>query len=254
VSEAKTEIRSRPPKTGSPAQGDDHRPDRANTRFAAGTRPFTVHLECGAWNDNCPATDTLESKKHDESAAARAPELSATSPVFGLGARFALRFALIAGAFFAVYCFPYAEHGISERWFDRYLSAYASMAGGVLSVFEPSVHVSGTNIIGRIPLQIVKNCDAIEINVLFVAAVLAFPGLTRRRVVAAAAGVVLLVVANVARLCSLYYVGIYAPSSFEFFHLELWPLVLVILAAVNFLLWASWLQRPAAPLPSPAGG
>jgi exosortase/archaeosortase family protein len=232
VPPSNTEIRSEAPKIG--------------VRVSAPESARPIQPRFHRWNDNCPAKRALDRNE-------QTPRPTTPNPVFGLGARFALRFALIAGAFFAVYCFPYAEHGISERWFERYLSAYASMAGGVLSLFEPSVHVTGTNIVGRIPLQIVKNCDAIEINVLFVAAVLAFPGLTSKRLVAAVVGVVLLVVANIIRICSLYYVGIYAPSSFEFFHLELWPLVLVVLAAVNFLLWASWLQRHETPLSTATG-
>ena len=166
---------------------------------------------------------------------------------------FAVRFALIAGALFALYGCPYAENGISETWFTRYLSAYASLAGGVLSLFEPGVSVSGTQIVGRTALQIVKNCDALEINALFASAILAFPGPWRRRSIALVSGIAVLVVANVTRICSLYYLNLYSTSAFEFFHLELWPLVLVVITALNFLGWAGWIQHhDATPARTPS--
>src|SRR5256885_8387485 len=89
--------------------------------------------------------------------------------------RFALRFGLIAGVLFGLYCFPYAEHGISEAGFGRYLAAYARVAGWILHLFEPGIVVAGRQIQGRFLLEIIKNFDAMENNILFVAAVLALP-------------------------------------------------------------------------------
>jgi exosortase H (IPTLxxWG-CTERM-specific) len=157
--------------------------------------------------------------------------------------RFVISFALIAATLFAVYCFPYAENGLSENWFKGYLSAYARMAGAVLGLFERPVIVSGTNISGRFSIEIAKNCDAMEVNILLGAAILAFPSRWTRRFAAAVLGLAVLIAANVARICSLYYIGVYAPSSFEFMHHEVWPLLLVLLAAGEFLLLAAWMRR-----------
>jgi exosortase/archaeosortase family protein len=166
--------------------------------------------------------------------------------------RFAITYVAIAATFFAVYCFPYAEHGISERWFYSYLSAYAHLAGTVLSVFEPEVHVTGTFIVGRTSLEIVKNCDAIEIIILFLSGVLAFPSPWRRKLAAVLGGVAILIFTNILRICTLYYVSIHAPSSFEFAHLELWPLVLVVLAGSEFVLWARWMRGAERLVPDAA--
>ncbi|HEX7669596.1 MAG TPA: exosortase H [Polyangiaceae bacterium] len=153
---------------------------------------------------------------------------------------FALWFAATAGVLFAVYTFPYRENGISESGFTAYLSWYARLTGHVLALFDPSVTVHGQDIVGRYNLRIVKSCDAMEANILFVAAVLAFPESWKKRVIGVALGVPLLVAINVLRICSLYYIGIHVPKAFEFFHLELWPLVLIGSGLAAFLFWASW--------------
>jgi exosortase/archaeosortase family protein len=174
--------------------------------------------------------------------------------------RFAMSFAAIAGTLFVVYCFPYAENGISERLFSSYLDGYARAAGSVLRVFEPQIVVQGNNILGRFSMTIIKSCDAMEANILFCAAILAFPAPWGRKGIAALAGLGALVAANVARLCCLYYVGIYLPSSFEFMHVDVWPLLMMVVASTDFILWVHWMRkeeagatRPLSPAPEGRG-
>lgn len=166
------------------------------------------------------------------------------------GLRFALTFGAIAAALFAVYCFPYQENGISERFFTSYLDAYARAAGSVLSVLEPRIVVSGNNIIGRFSMSIIKSCDAMEANILFSAAVLAFPAPPWRKPIAVIAGLAALIAANLLRLCSLYYVGVYFPSSFEFMHVEVWPLLMMAAALLDFVASVRWMQGPVCGPPT----
>lgn len=172
--------------------------------------------------------------------------LFAADSVSALRVRFAAGFVLVAGVLFALYTFPYAENGISERWFDAYLAFYARAAGLALHQLDSAVSVSGSDILGRYPLRIVKNCDAIEVHILFASAVLAFPTSWRRRALGLGLGLPALVALNITRICSLYFIGSSAPASFELFHLEVWPLVLVACAALLFLVWANWSERRAS--------
>jgi exosortase/archaeosortase family protein len=95
---------------------------------------------------------------------------------------------------------------------------------------------------GRFSLEIAKNCDAAEANILLAAALLAFPARLSRRLLALAIGVGLLAAMNVVRIFSLYFVGLHAKRWFEFAHLELWPLILIGFAAFEFLLLARWMH------------
>jgi exosortase/archaeosortase family protein len=158
------------------------------------------------------------------------------------GSRFALRYALIAAALFAVYAFPFELLGAKHDWLAGYLAAYARLAGGVLGLFESGIVVTGANISGRFPMEIVRNCDAIEVNILFVSAVLAFPSTWRRRGIALAVGLPALVALNVARICLLYFVGVHAPDRFAVAHEQIFPLLLVGAAAFAFLQCANYLK------------
>lgn len=156
--------------------------------------------------------------------------------------RFAAVFAAVGGVLLTLYSFPYAEHGVREDWFASYLALYARLAGGVLRLFDGGVRVVGNDIVGRASLTVAKNCDAMDVSLLFVAAVVAFPARWSRRLVGVAAGVGALTVVNVLRIASLYYVDLRWPSAFETIHAEVWPLAIVGLAAAAFLAWSRWAQ------------
>jgi exosortase/archaeosortase family protein len=162
-----------------------------------------------------------------------------------LGLRFAIGYVVVAAVLFSIYGFPFELFGARSDWLAGYLRMYARLAGGALQLFDNGVVVTGDRIDGRFSLQIVRNCDAIEVNILFASAILAFPAPWLRRLYALAAGLALLVLANVTRICLLYFVGVYRPSWFATAHEEILPLVLIALTALSFLGWARYLTRPA---------
>jgi exosortase family protein XrtM len=151
---------------------------------------------------------------------------------------FLVRFGLIAGVLSLLYAFPYAPDAGIHGFISRYLEAYAAAAGAVVRLFDPQVRVSGAEIFGKYSLSIVKDCDAMDVNILLAAAVLSFPASVGRRAVGIVAGLFLVMVANLTRICALYFIGSSAPRAFEFAHRELFPLVLVLLAGAFFLTWA----------------
>ena len=151
--------------------------------------------------------------------------------------RFVVVFGVTSAVLLAAYYFPYSTGSTMRSVLDAYLKGYATVAGAILRPFEPNLVVSGQDIIGRYSIRIVKTCDGMDVYILFVSAIMAWPCALRRRLMGAAVGLALLVVTNTARICSLYYVGVYAPSSFEFVHIELWPVVILLLAVTLFLLF-----------------
>ena len=151
---------------------------------------------------------------------------------------FLLRFTVIAGVLSSLYAFPYAPEAAINGFIARYLEVYATAAGAVVRLFDPAVRVSGAEIFGRYSLSIVKDCDAMDVNILLAAAVISFPASAGRRAVGIVAGLVLVMLANLTRICALYFIGSAAPRAFEFAHRELFPLILVVLAGTFFLTWA----------------
>jgi exosortase/archaeosortase family protein len=160
--------------------------------------------------------------------------------------RFAVVFSVLAVAVSFAYYFPYTAGGFVDAWMSSYLRAYVRCAGAVLSRLDSSVFVSGFDVHGRFPLRVTRDCDGMQVNILFASAVLAFPASWPRRLFGLTVGCALLVVLNLVRLCTLYFIGVYCPGVFDFAHRELWPLLLVAAALTAFVVWARWLQRPAA--------
>jgi exosortase family protein XrtM len=160
--------------------------------------------------------------------------------VRGARLRFAVVFALSAGVLLTLYSFPYAEHGLRESGFTSYLGAYARFTAWIIRLFDPSAHVAGTDIVGRTSLTIAKYCDAMDVNLLLVAAMLACPSSWKQRLVGIVAGVALISVVNVVRIVALYQIGVHAPRAFEFVHAEVFPLLMVVLAVGVFVVWSRW--------------
>ena len=160
-----------------------------------------------------------------------------------LRVRFAVTFVICAAALLTLYSFPYAQHGIREDWFSGYLSAYAGVTGAFLRVFDSGIHVAGTTIVGqRVSLTIAKNCDAMDVNIVFAAAVLAFPARWAWRAIGIAVGTAALAIVNVVRIASLYHVDVHWPGQFELVHAEVWPLLMVAIAVGTFLRWSRWVE------------
>lgn len=153
-----------------------------------------------------------------------------------LGFRYPLIVAAIAAPLFALYFYPYAENGAIAMAIQSYLAGYAKIVGTVLSIFDSHVVVNGDLIAGPMfSMRIIKTCDAMEVNILLVAALAGFPMPLRRRLAAVLASVFLLVLVNVIRICALYWLGAHAPTWFHRAHQTFAPLCMVVCATAIFL-------------------
>jgi exosortase/archaeosortase family protein len=147
------------------------------------------------------------------------------------------QFATTALVLLGVYYFPYEQGSAPKGWIDSWLHATAVSAGFLLHLFANDIHVYGDEIVGDgFAMRIVRTCDAADVMILLSSAVLAWPRPWIRRVVVAVAGLVIIYALNVLRIVTLYGLGARHPAAFEFAHLELWPVVL-LLAAVAIFYW-----------------
>jgi exosortase/archaeosortase family protein len=149
-----------------------------------------------------------------------------------------VRFLLAAGLLLGAYYFPYDPRGFVGVLFRLYLTGYAHLAGAAIHVFDPGVHVEGTRIVGRGSLEFALSCDAMDVLCLFASATYAFPASWRARAAAIAGASVAMLGINVTRLVVLYFIQVYAPARFELFHMQIFPLAIVVLATLGFLAWA----------------
>jgi exosortase family protein XrtM len=161
--------------------------------------------------------------------------------------RFLVTAVVLMGVLYGAYYYPYDAGSLVTRAIDVYLRLQAAGAGALIRIFDPAVDVSATLISGRFPIQIVKSCSSLDAQALFAATVLAFPARPWTKLVGLLAGVSALTALNLVRIASLYFVGVYAPSSFDSVHEELLPLLLVACACAAFAFWARW-TRAGGPL------
>ncbi len=142
--------------------------------------------------------------------------------------------------FYALIHTPRATSG----FFDSYLSVLASLIGAVLNVFGADVTVTGTRVLsGEFAMQIVRGCDAIEPVAVFAAAVLASPVVVSRKLPGIFVGAVALLLINLLRLVSLFFVGAYSRKMFDVLHESVWQAAFVLLALVFWAIWVRWATR-----------
>ncbi|MDX2022913.1 MAG: archaeosortase/exosortase family protein [Deltaproteobacteria bacterium] len=146
----------------------------------------------------------------------------------------------LAGALYALIFLPAAPGGLRLRLLTWYLQQVAQVSGALIRIFDGAATVDGHDIGGSFPLRIVLDCAALDAQALFVAAVFVYPAAWRKRVMGAAVGCIIIFAFNVLRIGALYFVGVYAPASFNFIHEEVLQVILVVLSIALFALWAAW--------------
>ena len=75
---------------------------------------------------------------------------------------------------------------------------------------------------------------------LLAAAVVAYPVPWKKRIWGVLLGGAALAMINIARIVALYFVGVYAPASFNFMHEEVMQVAIVVMALFVFVGWSLW--------------
>lgn len=154
--------------------------------------------------------------------------------------RFILLFGGLLGVFYAVSLTPFAEN----RLWPAYLEINAEISGAILRIFGETANVDERAIFSsRALLLIERGCDAIHPSALFVAAVLASPVPWMTKLPGIIVGTLSLMVINLIRIVSLFYVKIHYPAAFEVMHVEVWQALFIFLAVLLWALWAMWALR-----------
>jgi exosortase family protein XrtM len=149
--------------------------------------------------------------------------------------RFAVGFAILMGAF-------EASRGTA---FERFVIERLILAPttALINVVTPGEHVE---LVGRTlvspdgaNLRVTRGCEGIEMFLLLIAAIGAFPAAVERKVRGLLVGAVLAYVLTLARLMVLHYVLHYEPATWEALHGLVLPLGPVLLLSLYFLHWSA---------------
>ncbi len=152
---------------------------------------------------------------------------------------FALKFGGLIALLYVLEAIPFFDQAL-----NAYLKANAWLANIILNVLGQHSQVSEYIITSpRFSMAIRRGCDAVEPTWYLCAAILAFPGPLARKALGMAAGIVILQTLNLVRIVTLYWIGIHWGSTFfNSAHVEIWPVIFILVALFIFVAWKSWSQ------------
>jgi exosortase H (IPTLxxWG-CTERM-specific) len=141
-----------------------------------------------------------------------------------------------------------ALNQVNDSVIVPFTEVVAQCSAVVLRGFESGVEVAGTVIRSpRFALDVQNGCNGVEATILLVAAILAFPATLRSRLIGLAVASVAIELLNLVRLSSLFWLGEHHRRIFDFFHVGVWQMLVILAAIAIFVLW-SWkfAEKPMA--------
>jgi exosortase/archaeosortase family protein len=160
--------------------------------------------------------------------------------------RFALLFAALAIASEVVY-YGFA---LESELFRAYLEALAKVSGVILSQLTDGIVVRGTIISGDLfSVQIAEGCDAYRICALLCSAMLAFPAPLPVKAWGLVLGLVWLNLLNFVRIVGLFFIGGYFHSIFQRSHEVYFPIFLICMTVLAWIVWVRRATRVALEAP-----
>jgi exosortase H (IPTLxxWG-CTERM-specific) len=124
----------------------------------------------------------------------------------------------------------------------------ARTAGAAARLFDPAVITDGATLYSSrsgFAVTILAGCNGLEAMFVLIAAVLAYPAPWRNRLIGLVAGLSTIAVANLVRIVSLFYLGQWNATAFEWAHLYVWQALIMLDALIVWLVWLRTL--PASP-------
>jgi exosortase H (IPTLxxWG-CTERM-specific) len=155
--------------------------------------------------------------------------------------RFLLIFLLVALAQFAVLLAP-----PFRPFVDGFSGRLASVSAGLIRIFGGTCVNHAAVLVapaGKFSMEVRDGCNGVNVVILLWAAILAYPSSIRWKLIGLGGGLAAIQGLNLVRLISLFYLGQYSNSMFEFAHLYLWETLIIIDAMVVFGIWARSLAR-----------
>ena len=145
---------------------------------------------------------------------------------------------------------------IDEHVILPFTAAIAKVSVWLVGLFDPHAVAYGKVLESTkngFAISIERGCNGVEAVIILVSAMLAFPAPWKNRLVGIGLGFVAIQALNLVRIISLFYLGQWNRTWFDWFHLYLWQALIVLDALVAFLIWLRYLPRDEEALsPAPA--
>lgn len=166
-------------------------------------------------------------------------------------ARFFILFVVILVTLFAAELTPPVQNAVVLPWTE----ALVRLSAGLITLFDSHVAAfskylqSTTN---GFAISIEAGCNGIEAAIILIAAMLAFPAPWKHRAIGIVAGLFAVQALNVVRVISLFYLGQWNMNVFEWAHLYLWQVLIMLDVLIVWLIWIRTLPPPSSPVTPPS--
>ena len=92
-------------------------------------------------------------------------------------------------------------------------------------------------------VAIQAGCNGVEATIVLIAAMLAFPSPWRWKFIGIGVGFIAIQFMNLLRIITLFYLGQWNHTAFEWAHLYIWQALIMLDVLVVFLIWLRYLPR-----------
>jgi len=135
---------------------------------------------------------------------------------------------------------------VQRALINPFTSAVARVAVFLAGLFDADV-IAHERVIQSVSngfaVEIAPGCNGVEAVIILAAAILAFPASGREKLVGLGLGMIAIQALNMVRIISLFYLGQWQPTWFEWAHLYVWQALIILDALVVWLIWLRWLSR-----------
>jgi len=131
-----------------------------------------------------------------------------------------------------------------------FTAGLAWVSASVILPFDDTVISTGRILrdsVTGFAVSIESGCNGVEASIVLIAGVLAFPATWSQRVIAIVLGFAAIQGLNILRIISLFYLGQWNFDIFEWTHLYLWPVLIMLDVLLVFAIYLRWLSRSAVP-------
>jgi exosortase H (IPTLxxWG-CTERM-specific) len=158
--------------------------------------------------------------------------------------RFFVWFLVLQASLFGLELTPWAQQWFVIPW----TNTLAAISAGIVTLFDPQVLADGKvlqNTSNGFAVSIEAGCNGVEATIVLVAAIFAFPAPWKRKLIGLAIGIIAVQGLNIVRVISLFYLGQWNFSVFEWAHLYIWQALIMLDVMIVWLLWVRTLPRAA---------
>jgi exosortase H (IPTLxxWG-CTERM-specific) len=156
--------------------------------------------------------------------------------------RFLLLFCSVLAALFAIEMLK----PVQEAVIQPFTGLLASISTAIIVPFDDAVIAQGRvlrDATSGFAVSIEAGCNGVEAAIVLIAGVVAFPATLKHKLVAIVAGFFFVQALNIVRIISLFYLGQWNYTVFEWFHLYLWPVLIMLDVLIVFAVYLRWLGK-----------